>query len=145
MKRYRKYILLCLVLAVLTGCSKETEEPIKAVYTSIEAMSYEVALEQLAAIEIDRSNRQEIARLTGICQMGLGDYEAAAASLEQALSYNDGFVQDVDYDINQYLAVAYYKLGQFEDASSNFFLSTFSSAVTASLYLPTWYSMRPLS
>lgn len=116
MKRYRKYILLCLILAVLTGCSKETQEPIKEVYTSIEAMSFEEALEQLAAIEINRSNRQEIARLTGICRMGLGDYEAAAEALELALSYNDGFVRDVDYDINQYLAVAYYNLGQFEDA-----------------------------
>ena len=111
-----KYIILGLVLVLFTGCSKETEEPIKAVYTSIEAMSYEEALNQLSVIEVDRSNRQEVARLTGICQMGLGNYEAAVESLETALSYNDGFVHDVDYDINQYLAVAYYNLGQFEEA-----------------------------
>lgn len=116
MKRYMKYILLCLVIAVLTGCGKEAEKPIKAVYASIEAMSYEEALAQLGEIEADRGNRQEIARLIGICQMGLGNYEAAAEALETALSYNDGFVHDVDYDINQYLAVAYYNLGQFEDA-----------------------------
>ena len=116
MKRYVKYILLGLAVIMLTGCGKEKEDPMRAVYTSIEAMSYEEALAQLGEIEADRSNRQEVARLSGICQMGLGDYEAAVELLETALSYNDGFVHDVDYDINQYLAVAYYNLGRFEEA-----------------------------
>ena len=116
MKRYVKYIFIYVMAAVLTGCATEEENPINAVYTSIEAMNYEEALTWLDEIEPDRTNRQEIARLTGICQMGLGDYEAAAAALETALSYNDGFVHDVDYDINQYLAVAYFNLGRIEDA-----------------------------
>ena len=116
MKRYVKYIFIYVMAAVLTGCATEEENPINAVYTSIEAMNYEEALTWLDEIEPDRTNRQEIARLTGICQMGLGDYEAAAEALETALSYNDGFVHDVDYDINQYLAVAYFNLGRIEDA-----------------------------
>lgn len=116
MKRHMKSILICLALMVLTGCGNKEEKPINAVYASIEAMAYEEALAQLEAIEADRSNRQEIARLTGICQMGLGDYEAAVEALETALSYNDGFVHEADYDINQYLAVAYYNLEKFEDA-----------------------------
>ena len=116
MKRHMKWILICLMLVILTGCGSKEEKPIHAVYASIEAMDYEKALAQLEAIEADRSNRQEIARLTGICQMGLGNYEAAVKSLEKALSYNDGFVHDVDYDINQYLAVAYYNLGKYEEA-----------------------------
>lgn len=116
MKRYMKYMLLGLVLVMLAGCGTNEEEPLKAVYTSVEAMAYEEAMIQLSEIEADRGNRQEIARLMGICQMGLGDYQAAVESLETALSYNDGFVHDVDYDINQYLAVAYFNLGRFEDA-----------------------------
>ncbi len=116
MKQYMESILICLVLIVLAGCGKQEETPIKAVYTSIEAMEYEDALAQLNEIEAVRSNRQEIARLQGICHMGLGDYEAAVEALEIALSYNDGFVHNVDFDINQYLAVAYYNLGRFEDA-----------------------------
>lgn len=117
MKRFVKYIcVLGLVGLVLTGCGKETEEPLKAVYTSIEAMDYEDALVQLAEIETDRDNRQEVSRLTGICYMGMGLYEEAVKALEQALSYNDGFVHEVDYDINQYLAIAYFNLGRFEEA-----------------------------
>lgn len=115
MKRL-KYMVLCIALLLLSGCGNEAENPINAVYASVEVMAYETALDQIAEIEVNRNNRQEIARLTGICQMGMGDYKAAADALEEALSYNDGFVKEVDYDINQYLAVAYYNLGQYEDA-----------------------------
>lgn len=117
MRRYIKWICIFGMMSLmLAGCNKEKEDPIKAVYTSIEAMSYEEALGQLSAIEADRGNRQELSRLSGICYMGLGQYDAAVEALETALSYNDGFVREVDYDINQYLAAAYYNLGKFEEA-----------------------------
>ncbi len=117
MRKYLKYF--CVLLAstiLLTGCKGKEESPLQAVYTSIEAMSYEEALASLEGMEAKRSNRQEIARLKGICYMGMGQYELAADALELALSYNEGFLHDVDYDINQYLAVAYFNLGNFEDA-----------------------------
>ena len=117
MKKHRKYIcILGLGVLLFTGCGKETENPFQMVYTSVEAMSYEEALVQLGEIETNRGNRQEIARLTGICYMGLGQYGEAVEALEQALSYNDGFVKEADYDINLYLAVAYNNLGRYEDA-----------------------------
>lgn len=117
MKKYLKCIfIMLLTAALLTGCQEKDDAPMHAVYTSIEAMSYEEALMQLQAIEVDRSNRQEISRLMGICYMGMGQYEAAVDALETALSYNEGFLYEVDYDINQYLAVAYFNLGYFEEA-----------------------------
>ena len=117
MKKHLRYIcVLVLTMIFLTGCQENKEEPLKAVYTSIEGMSYEDALTQLDALEANRSNRQEIARLKGICYMGLGQYESAVEELESALSYNEGFLHDVDYDINQYLAVAYFNLGRYEEA-----------------------------
>lgn len=117
MKRHMKYICIVgLSVLLLTGCGKEKENPLQAVYTAVEDMSYEEALEQLSTIETDRQNRQEVARLMGICHMGLGQYEEAVEALETALSFNDGFVREVDYDINQYLAVAYNNLGRFEEA-----------------------------
>ena len=117
MKKYFKYIcVLALTMLFLTGCQQEQEEPLKAVYTSIEAMSFEDALTQLDTVEPNRQNRQEIARLKGICYMGMGQYEAAVEALEAALSYNEGFLHEIDYDINRYLAVAYFNLGYYEDA-----------------------------
>lgn len=118
MKKYAK--IGCIALAAtlfLTGCkTDENEALLHAVYTSIEAMSYQDALEQLEQIETNRKDKQEIARLNGICYMGLGSYDAAVEALETALSYNDGFLYDVDYDINEYLAVAYANLGRYEEA-----------------------------
>ena len=117
MKKYLKYICISvLAVLLLTGCQKDGDDPIKAVYTSVEAMSYEEALTQIAAITPERGNRQELSRLKGICYMGLGQYEAAVEALEAALSYNEGFLHEVDYDINQYLAVAYFNMGRFEEA-----------------------------
>ena len=117
MKKHLRYIcVLVLTMIFLTGCQENKEEPLKAVYTSIEGMSYEDALTQLDALEANRSNRQEIARLKGICYMGLGQYESAVEELESALAYNEGFLHDVDYDINQYLAVAYFNFGRYEEA-----------------------------
>lgn len=117
MKNYRKIICIAgLAGILLTGCGKEKSDPIQEVYTSIQAMSYEEALTKLGEIEVKRGNRQELFRLTGICYMGMGMYEEAAAALETALSYNTGFLHEVDYDINEYLATAYYNLGQYENA-----------------------------
>ena len=141
MRRFIKWICIFGMMSLmLTGCNKEKEDPIRAVYTSIEAMSYEEALEQLSAIEADRGNRQELSRLSGICYMGLGQYDAAVEALETALSYNDGFVREVDYDINQYLAAAYYNLGKFEEAEqvclkNNFRLVKYQDWVDYAEYL----------
>lgn len=116
MKKHMKYISALLLLGMLTGCGRQEDGVINNVYAAIEAMSYEEALVQLEAIEPERGNRQELARLSGICSMGLGDYVTAAEQFEKALSYNSGFIGNVDYDINQYLAVAYFELGQYENA-----------------------------
>ncbi len=117
----KKYIQILCILAMagmlFTGCNKEAEEnPLQAVYTTMEEKAYADALVQLEGIETTRSNRQEIARLQGICYIGTGQYPEAVEALEAALSYNEGFLQEVDYDINRYLAVAYYNLEQYEDA-----------------------------
>lgn len=117
MKNYWKGICIAgLAGILLTGCGKEKEAPMQGIYASIQAMSYEEALGQLDEIEVKRGNRQELSRLAGICYMGMGMYEEAADALETALSYNTGFLQDIDYDINEYLAAAYYNLGQYENA-----------------------------
>ena len=117
----KKYVQILCILGIagllFGGCGKKAEEdPLQVVYTTMEEKSYADALMQLEEIEATLSNRQEVARLKGICYIGTGQYEAAADLLEEALSYNEGFLKEVDYDINRYLAVAYYNLEQYEDA-----------------------------
>ena len=43
--------------------------------------------------------------------MGLTQYEKAVECLEKALTYSDAKLGEIDFDINYYLATAYYKQG----------------------------------
>lgn len=118
MKRFLAFVVLAsMSFALLVGCGKEKEEPMQEIYALVEGMDYEEALLKLDALENEHKNKQEIYRVTGICYMGLGQYEEAVTALETALQYNNGFLRNVDYDINQYLAVAYSNLGRASDAA----------------------------
>ncbi len=117
MKRVKIFIIILVASMMLASCGgKESLNALEPIYKVIEEKSYADALVLLGSIAEDRHNRQEVARLKGICYIGIGQYEEAAEALETALSYNEGFLQEADYDINQYLAAAYYNLGRFEDA-----------------------------
>ena len=48
--------------------------------------------------------------------MGKTMYDEAVQAFETALSLSDGRVVNMDYDINYYLAAAYYKQGNKEKA-----------------------------
>ena len=118
MKRFLTLIMIAsLSLLAFTGCEKEKEHPLQEIYNLVESLDYEDALLKLGELENDHKNKQEIYRVTGICYMGLGLYEEAIEALETALQYNNGFIKNVDYDINQYLAAAYYNVGRTEDAA----------------------------
>lgn len=125
MKRFLTLVVIAsMSFALLTGCAKgekenkvEKIEPMQEIYALVESLDYEEALLKLDELKNDHKNKQEIYRVTGICHIGLGQYEDAVTALETALQYNNGFLKNVDYDINQYLAVAYSNLGRAEDAA----------------------------
>ena len=48
--------------------------------------------------------------------MGLSQYDSAVNSLQRALSFSDEWPDQLDYDINYYLATAYYKQGNLDGA-----------------------------
>ncbi|MCD8130122.1 MAG: tetratricopeptide repeat protein [Lachnospiraceae bacterium] len=113
--------MICIFL--LSGCgsaanSSSAQEASAAVeedtvYTLIEDMKYEEALALLETLEL---GEQESLRVAGICYMGQGLYEEAVEAFEAALACNGGFIYEIDYDINRYLAVSYNKLGEYEKA-----------------------------
>ena len=63
-------------------------------------------------------NPRLISRGMGIASMGMTDYESAEAYFLECLSYSDGVIGEMDYDVNYYLAAAYCKLGKYEEAES---------------------------
>ena len=48
--------------------------------------------------------------------MGLIQYEEAEQSFLKALQQSNGLIEAMDYDINYYLATAYYKQGETDKA-----------------------------
>lgn len=105
---------ICL-MGILAGCG-ETEEKIANATVMIQAMDYSGALAELDAAEEAGENERLINRSRGIAYMGLTDYEQAAAAFETALQGSNGLIENVDFDLNYYLAAAYTKQGDYAAA-----------------------------
>lgn len=101
----------------LTGCGMGKEPN----YTrqgmdAVAAQDYEQALTLFQTAREKGEEERLIYRGMGLAYLGKTDYEAAIAYLETALTLGGSRAEDLDFDINYYLATAYYKDGQFEEA-----------------------------
>ena len=105
-----------MIFLSLTGCGNKGTENTKQGYDAITALDYEEALAFFTAGSEAGENPQQIARGKGIAYLGLAKYEEAISQFITALSYSDEFVDDFDFDTNYYLATAYFKSGQMEQA-----------------------------
>lgn len=115
--RKRTGLAAALLCALLMGCGSEASPS----YTrqgmeAVEALDYEKALALFQTAEENGEEERLLYRGMGLAYLGKTDYEAAIAYLETALRLGDGIVEDLDFDINYYLATAYYKNGQMEEA-----------------------------
>lgn len=110
-KKWLVMALSMLTAGMLSGCGTSGEK-INNATQLLEQLNYEAALAEFDLAEEAGENERLIARGRGIAYMGLTDYDNAIANFEAALSASDGFVQNVDFDINYYLAAAYFKSGQ---------------------------------
>ncbi|MBE5864991.1 MAG: tetratricopeptide repeat protein [Lachnospiraceae bacterium] len=114
LRKNKKWIVLAgsvLVAGVLAGCGTSGEKIDNATQL-LEQLNYEAALAEFDLAEEAGENERLIARGRGIAYMGLTDYDNAIANFEASLGASDGFVQNVDFDVNYYLAAAYFKSGQ---------------------------------
>ena len=123
MKRTKDKSKICiglgLVSAGLMGCGAFAgTEQMDTVVTQIENYEYEEALATLDAAVEAGEDAQMIARFRGIAHAGLTNYEDAVACYLEALSYSNLFAQDMDFDLNYYLADAYEKMGAREEAKA---------------------------
>lgn len=123
-RKSRKYmgtnrIKLCaaalLLVCGLTGCGSKAELVTESLQL-IEQLDYQGALDKLEEAEAQKENARLIARGRGIAYMGMMEYEKAVEAFLEALALSDGIIQDVDFDINYYLAAAYMKCGQYSEA-----------------------------
>lgn len=105
---------LC-VMASLAGCGSGGEHIAKAMEL-IKEVDYQGALTELDNAEENGENIRLINRARGIACMGLVDYRGAITYFEQAISDSNGLLQDIDFDLNYYLAAAYTKNTQYSEA-----------------------------
>ena len=108
-------------LAALTllcsGCSAQSKnENLSAGMAAIAALEYDNALASFEAARAAGEDERLICRGEGLAYMGKTMYLEAAQALENALSYSNGRVVNLDYDVNYYLATAYYKQGELQKA-----------------------------
>lgn len=118
MAKYRKtgaVALLMLFAFLMGGCGKGGNTSVEEGLTAVEALDYQTALQCFEKAMVDGEDLRSLYRGQGLAYMGLTQYEEAAAAFEKALASGNGQIDEMDYDINYYLAVAYYKLGRVED------------------------------
>ena len=114
MKRKGHAVVLGMILmAVCTGCGRGNKnENITAGMEAIEALNYDSALGCFEAAREAGENERLLYRGEGMAYMGKTMYAEAAQAFETALSLSNGRINSMDYDINYYLAAAYYKQGE---------------------------------
>ena len=107
---------ICIVFAtallactLLTGCGAAKEDNLSQGIALVEQMDYEGALTCFEAAALNKEDMRQVYRGQGLAYMGMTDYENAAASFEKALGQSSPRPDAMDYDINYYLATAYYR------------------------------------
>lgn len=106
-------VLLC------TGCGKKNEHVAQGMQY-IEDTQYQNAVDSLKKAEEHKEDMRQVYRGMGIAYMGLADYEKAVEMFLEALDYSNGILDSMDFDINYYLAAAYYKNGQLKESEHTY-------------------------
>lgn len=119
MKKKIKAVLPAVLCAMLfcTACGGENKiSHIDEGMTAIEELRYADALACFDQALVSGEDKQLVYRGQGLANLGLTKYDDAAAALERCLASGSSVPNEMDYDVNYYLATAYYKAGRLEEA-----------------------------
>ncbi len=110
-------IILGVVTIGLFGCvSQKPGENTELGMEAVEQLAFDEALTYFEAATAAQESTLYIQRGMGLAYMGQSDYETALTCFEAALACGGTKPENIDYDINYYMAVCYYKLGQYQEA-----------------------------
>ena len=119
----RKQILILLLavwVCVFSACGSKEGAKTKEGIASVESGDFEGAMALFEEASAKGEDPVYINRGIGLAHMGQNHYEEAVDAFKEALAADGSIPGDVDYDINYYVGVCYYKLGKFEDAKMRF-------------------------
>ena len=99
-------------IGLLAGCGGKTaDQNIAEGMEKIKRLDYGGALESFEAARGAGENERLLYRGMGLAYMGMTDYAQAIENFNTCLQLSNGMIQNVDFDVNYYLAAAYYKSG----------------------------------
>ncbi|MBR4083009.1 MAG: tetratricopeptide repeat protein [Lachnospiraceae bacterium] len=113
-ERILTFIGCGVVMFLMAGCG--SKENITQAMSKIGELNYQEAVDLLAAAEEAGENEKLIARGRGIAYMGMAQYDEAEKYFLVALDCSNGIPEDMDYDINLYLAAVYTKQEKYAKA-----------------------------
>ncbi len=118
-KRVFACVLLTLSFYIFTACGEKNEFVAQGM-KSVESNQY---TEAIASFEMAMEKGEDLRlvyRGLGISYMGLARYDEAIESFLLSLDNSSGVPDSMDYDVNYYLAAAYYKNGQMKESESTY-------------------------
>lgn len=107
-----------IILFLFTGCG--SKENIEQGMARISEVNYAEALEFFDEAEEQGENEKLLARGRGIAYMGMTQYDEAEKYFLEALSCSNGIPEEMDYDINLYLAAVYTKQEKYARAEETY-------------------------
>lgn len=116
MKKYMVFPVAVLAALLITGCASGNTENLDKGMDAIALLKYDEAQTYFDAALTASEDSRLVLRGKGIAYMGTMEYEQALSCFEEALQYGGYTPQDIDFDINYYMAVCYYKMGESEKA-----------------------------
>ena len=115
-KRMYQLLAASILLLALTGCGAAKSENITAGMEAIKSLDYDTALTCFEAAKEAGENERLLYRGEGIAYLGKTMYPEAVEAFLTSLNHSNGLIENMDYDINYYLATAYYKQGDYDNA-----------------------------
>lgn len=109
-------LMLILSIGILCGCSSKAKDHVALGFEQLEALSYDEALQSFEEALKNGEDERLILRGKGIAYLGKGNYSEAITAFESCLNSSDGLITDMDFDVNYYLATAYCKSGNPDEA-----------------------------
>ncbi len=119
----KKKVFLCAVLmgmsCFFTACGEKNEHIAQGMQY-VENNEYKEAVDSFEKAGEKGEDARQMYRGLGIAYMGLADYESAINAFLLSLDNSNGILDSMDYDVNYYLAAAYYKNGQLKECENTY-------------------------
>lgn len=103
---------------LLSGCGNKGSlgNITKEGYNDVTSQNYDEALEHFDEALLNGEDAEYTYRGIGLAYMGMGNYTRAITAFKDALSNADMVPGEMEYDINYYMAICYYKLEAYDSA-----------------------------